>query len=241
MTLGSNTLIDSLPIGERRQLIASAHKVSMDLHAVMGEPGSLVTKVLFPLSGYLSMVVKLEDAPGLEVGVVGGEGMLGLALVLGGKTAPWHVVVQGAGSALQIQKKAFAVLLKECPALRLTLHRYAYVLLAQTGSFAACSRFHTIYQRLSRWLLMSQDRARSDSFQMTQELIAYMLGVRRVSITHAASALQSAHLIEYCRGEIHVLNRAGLETAACHCYANARDLYSQVFAHTTPLSGSERG
>ncbi|MBC7918483.1 MAG: Crp/Fnr family transcriptional regulator [Rhodoferax sp.] len=206
----------------------------MDLHAVMGEPGAVVSNALFPLSGYLSLVVKLDDAPGLEVGIVGCEGMLGLALVLGGNTMPWHVVVQGAGSALQIQKRAFNVLLKECPVLRVILQRYAYVMLAQTGSFAACNRFHSIYQRLSRWLLMSQDRANSDSFQMTQEFLAYMLGVRRVSITQAATALQNAHLIEYRRGEIHVLDRAGLETAACHCYANALGMYGQAFPHTRP-------
>ena len=231
MVPSSNTLIDLLPARERRQLLAKADTVSMDLHAVVCEPGSLVRNVMFPLKGYLSLVVKLEDAPDLAVGMVGGEGMLGLALALGASTMPWHVVVHGAGSALQIQKNAFNVLLKECPALQLTLQRYAYVLLAQSGSFAACNRFHSIYQRLSRWLLMTQDRARSDSFQMTHEFLAYMLGVRRVSITQAASALQSAQLIEYRRGEIHVLDRAGLEKTACHCYACAQDMYSEAFVH----------
>ena len=201
----------------------------MVLHAVQCEPQARMLHALFPLSGFLSLVMQLDDAPGLEVGMVGNEGMLGLPLALGVSAMPWHVVVQGAGMALRIPARVFTALLEECPALRTAMHRYAYVLLSQTGSIAACNRFHSVSQRLSRWLLMSHDRANADTFEMTQEFLAYMLGVRRVSVTQAASALQAAHLISYHRGQIAVLDRDGLESAACHCYGHARDVYADIF------------
>ena len=229
MTRHFNALVDTLPAAERRKLLANAETVPLDSHAVVYQPGAVVSKVLFPLSGFVSLVVKLDDAPGLEVGMVGSEGMVGLPLVLGASTMPWQIVVQGDGSALQIPADAFAALMQDCPALAQTLHKYAYVLLAQMGSIAVCNRFHPVSQRLCRWLLVIQDRARSDSFRMTQDFLAYMLGVRRVSITHAATVLQTANLIRYHRGEIHVQDRAGLEAAACQCYAHAQNIYSQTF------------
>ena len=151
--------------------------------------------------------------------MVGREGMLGAQLALGVATAPLRALVQGAGTAWRIGAGAFRRELARSPALQRSLDRYLYVLMAQLAASAACLRFHLIGPRLARWLLMSQDRAQADSFRVTHEFLAYMLGVRRVGITAAAGGLQRSGLIDYHRGELTVLDRAGLEAAACDCYA----------------------
>lgn len=224
-----NSLVRSLPARERLLLAHSATAQALTLHAPASGPASPLASVLFPLSGFVSLVVKLDDAPGLEVSMVGNEGMVGVALALGAKSMPWHIVVQGEGDAIGFSARVFGQLLPQCPTLRQRLDRYAYVLLAQTATQCACNRFHSVHQRLARWLLMSQDRAHSDQFSMTQEFLAYMLGVRRVSITQAASRLQGASLIRYHRGAIEILDRVGLEQAACSCYQKSQDVYADAF------------
>ncbi len=224
-----NSLIEALPARERKLLVANAQTVPLLMHTVECEADAPVDSVLFPLSGFLSLVVKLEDAPGMEVGMVGSEGMVGVSLALGAKTLPWHIVVQGEGEALKLASKVFGKLLTQCPALQQQMHHYAYVVLDQTATMSACNRFHTVHQRLSRWLLMNHDRAQADSFLMTQEFLAYMLGVRRVSITQAASALQAADLIRYRRGSIEIVSRAGLELEACSCYRQSLGVYARAF------------
>jgi CRP-like cAMP-binding protein len=224
-----NSLVKSLPARERLLLAQSATAQALTLHAVASGPASQLSSVLFPLSGFVSLVVKLDDAPGLEVGMVGNEGMVGVAFALGGKSVPWHIVVQGEGDALGYSALVFAQLLAQCPTLRQRMDRYAHVLLAQTATLCACNRFHSVQQRLARWLLMSQDRAHSNHFSMTQEFLAYMLGVRRVSITQAASHLQVDCLIRYHRGAIEILDRVGLEQAACSCYQKSQDMYADAF------------
>src|SRR4029450_6383931 len=149
--------------------------------------------------------------------MVGREGMLGARLVLGVDTVPFHAVVQGAGRARRIRAAPFRRELARSKALQRTLGRYVYVLMAQLATSAACTRFHSVGPRLARWLLMSQDRAHSDSFHLTHEFLAYMLGVRRVGITGAAHDMQRRGLVQYRRGDITVLDRAGLEARACGC------------------------
>src|SRR6202021_414020 len=160
--------------------------------------------------------------------MVGLEGMLGTHLALGVRAAPLPALVQGPGAAWRIGAVAFRRELAHSPALQQGLNRYVYVMMMQLASAASCLRFHQIGPRLARWLLMTQDRAHASSFHVTHEFLAYMLGVRRVGITAAAGDLQRAGLIEYTRGELVVLNRRGLEAAACGCYAADRKSYAEL-------------
>jgi len=184
--------------------------------------------VYFPTEGFISLLTVASGTHGLEVGMVGSEGLLGAHIVLGVAAAPQRALVQGAGSALRIEWRACRAELARSPALQRALGRYVYVLMAQQASAAACLRFHEIGPRLARWLLMSQDRARSATFLITHEFLAYMLGVRRVGVTRAAGTLQRAGLVEYHRGALTVLDRAGLEDAACGCYAEDSHAYAAL-------------
>ena len=221
-----NHLIQLLPRKDRQRLLAVCKPVELALAAVLCEPDKASRHVYFPTQGFVSLVAMTEGSPGVEVGMIGREGMLGAQLALGVDTAPLHAVVQGAGTAWRIARVAFRRELALSPTLRRELNRYIAVLMVQLATSAACLRFHLIGARLARWLLMSQDRAHSDSFHVTHEFLAYMLGVRRVGITGAAIALQWQGLIAYRRGELTVLDRGGLERAACACYAHDRRAYA---------------
>jgi CRP-like cAMP-binding protein len=160
--------------------------------------------------------------------MIGREGMFGAQLALNVATQPLHALVQGAGPAWRITTSAFSQELKQCAALQGTLHRYLYVLMSQLAASAACIRFHPIDARLGRWLLMMHDRAHADSFFVTHEFLAFMLGVRRVGVTLAAGALQRRGLIEYSRGRVTVLDRKGLQAVTCSCYAADRQIYARI-------------
>lgn len=232
MNAFGNQLIELLPVADRIRLLALCEPIEMVLSEVLCEPGKPTRHVYFPTQGYISLVALVDGSPGVEVGMVGREGMLGAHLVLGVATVPLHALVQGAGSAWRIATAPFKRELAKSAALRRCLNRYLYVLMAQQASSAACLRFHLIGQRLARWLLMSQDRAHSNSFHLTHEFLAYMLGMRRVGITAAANVLQRGGLIEYHRGEITVLDRQRLEAAACSCYATSEKIYSELLGPT---------
>ena len=221
-----NHLIELLPRAERARLQAVGAPVELTLSEVLCEPGNPTHHVYFPTEGFISLITAVPGHPGVEVGMIGNEGMVGAYLALDVSIEPLHAVVQGAGTALQIATKPFLLELAGCPALRGVLHRYLYVLMAQLATASACLRFHEIEPRLARWLLMSHDRAHAETFHVTQEFLAYMLGVRRVGITAAASGLRRDRLIEYRRGEVTVLDRAGLEAAACTCYDADRKSYA---------------
>jgi len=225
-----NHLIESLPRTDRLRLRAICEPVQLVLAEVLCEPGQPTRHVYFPTEGFISLVTLIDGSPGLEVGMVGREGMLGAHLALGVDTAPLRALVQGPGVAWRIGARAFRGELGRSAALRRGLNRYLYVLMTQLAESAACLRFHQIGPRLARWLLMSQDRAHSKSFHVTHEFLAYMLGVRRVGITTAAAGLQRGGLIEYRRGELTVLDRSGLEAAACGCYAANRRAYAALLA-----------
>jgi CRP-like cAMP-binding protein len=227
MAAAENHLIELLPRKERRRLLAICEPVTLVLSDVLSERGKRTRHVYFPVNGTISLVTPIEGKPVLEVGMVGREGMVGAHLALGVQTTPLHAVVQGAGKTWRIASAPFLVELERSPALRRCLNRYLYVLMSQFAVSAACLRFHLIGPRLARWLLMTQDRAHADAFHVTHEFLAYMLGVRRVGITAAAGDLQRAGLIEYRRGELVVLDRRGLEAAACACYATDKKAYAE--------------
>lgn len=225
MALAENHRIALLPRRDRASLLAACESVQLDLGTVLCEPGEATRHVYFPNDCSISLVTVVGGEPGLEVGMVGREGMLGAQLALGVSAIPLHALVQGAGTARRIAAAPFRHELFGSKALQLLLNRYVYVLMTQLATSSACTRFHNVEPRLARWLLMTQDRAHSDSFHLTHEFLAHMMGVRRVGITCAASDLQRHGLIRYHRGDITVLDRAGLEAAACSCYAADRRAY----------------
>ena len=224
----SNHLLDLLPRRDKIRFSAACEVVELPLAKVLSEPGKATPFVYFPTSGFISLIAIVKDSPGVEVGMVGREGMLGVQLALGVAKAPLHALVQGAGTALRISTKNFKAELTASPALQSALLRYLYVLMAQLAESTACARFHHIGPRLARWLLMSQDRSQASSFDVTQEFLAYMLGVRRVGITEAAGSMQKTGLISYSRGKLTVLNRKGLEHVACGCYASDQKTYAEL-------------
>lgn len=227
MTIASNLLIDQLPRKDRVRLLQICEPVALVLGEVVCEPGQETRHVFFPTKGFVSMLAAIDGKPGVEVGLVGQEGMIGSELALGVTTVPLHGLVQGTGAAWRATSAAFREELAQGTALQQVVNRYLYVLMAQLASSATCLRFHKIGPRLARWLLMSHDRAHADSFHMTQEFLAYMLGVRRAGITLAASALQRDGLIEYRHGRMTVTDRSGLEAVSCSCYASDRSEYQQ--------------
>jgi CRP-like cAMP-binding protein len=170
----------------------------------------------------VSLLTVVDGRNALEVGLVGREGMVGVPLALGVDTSPVRALVQGGGGAMRMSAAGFRKAFDASPPLQRGLHRYTNGLMAQITQTAACNRFHVVEARLARWLLMTRDRVGSGQFRLTHEFLAHMLGVRRVGVTHAASMLQRQGLIEYHRGDIHILDHAGLQAAACSCYARQR-------------------
>ena len=228
LSIVQNHLIELLPRTARLRLLAICEPVELVMAEVLSEVGIPTRHVYFPTKSFISLVTPIKGKPVLEVGMIGREGMLGTQLALGVRAAPLHALVQGPGTAWRIGAVAFRSELARSSALQRSLNRYVYVMMMQLASAASCLRFHQIEPRLARWLLMTQDRAQSNTFHITHEFLAYMLGVRRVGVTAAASVLQRADLIKYHRGEIEVLSRRGLEAAACSCYAADRKAYADM-------------
>jgi CRP-like cAMP-binding protein len=226
VALAENQLIALLPRRDRASLLAAGEPVRLELGTVLCAPGRPARYVYFPDDCFISLMTATTGEPGsLEVGMVGREGMLGVQLALGMSAMSLHALVHGAGTARRIAVVAFRRELSRSKALRLSLNRYVHVLMVQLATSVACTRFHNVEPRLARSLLMTQDRAHSDNFHLTHEQMARMLGVRRVGVTGAASNLQRHGLIRYRRGDISVLDRTGLEAAACSCYAADRRAY----------------
>jgi CRP-like cAMP-binding protein len=223
-----NRLLAALPRTEARRLLAACDEVELAFGAVLYEPDARIRHVYFPTGGFVSLMIQVDGTTSLEVGLVGDEGMLGVPLVLGVDVSRLRALVQGAGPAWRMSTEAFTTALDRSPALRRVLLRYLQVRMTQLSQTAACTRFHVVEERLARWLLMTQDRAHSDAFRVTHAFLAYMLGVRRVGVTKAANALQKRKLISYHRGAIVILDRAGMETAACGCYRADRSAYESL-------------
>jgi CRP-like cAMP-binding protein len=213
-----NHLLSVLPEAERQRIAPHLVLVDMPLGQVVYESGDRLDHVYFPTTAIVSLLYVMEDGASAEIAIVGNEGLIGIALFMGGETTPSRAVVQSAGSAYRLDAR----LLKEefhraGPVQRLLL-RYTQALITQMAQTAVCNRHHSIDQQLCRWLLLSIDRLPSNELKMTQELIANMLGVRRPGVTEAAMKLQDAGLIRYSYGHIEVLDRPGLEKRVCECY-----------------------
>jgi CRP-like cAMP-binding protein len=224
----TNQLIELLPRKDRARLLGLCERVELQFEQILWEQGKPARQVYFPTVAFISLVACLDDKPVLEIGMAGFEGVLGAQLVWGVRNAPLHAVVQGAGAAWRIEVATFRREARRSQALRRSLDLYLSVLMSQLGTSAACVRFHLIGPRLARWLLMTQDRSRSNTFHVTHQFLSYMLGVRRVGITAAAGAMQDHGLISYTRGTLTVLDRRGLEAAACSCYAADRRSYAEL-------------
>ena len=223
-----NQLLASLPRKDVSRLLLLSQPTALALTDVLCERGVPTRHVYFPTAGFISLVAQIKDHPGLEVGMVGSEGMLGVQIALGVSTSPLHAVVQGPGAAWRVPVPVFRRELLASAALRRGMYRYVSVLMSQLVAATACQRFHLVGPRLARWLLMSQDRSRSNHFHVTHEFLSYMLGVRRVGITMAAGEFAREGLISYHRGELRVLDRKGLEAASCSCYAADQLAYRQM-------------
>lgn len=226
--MSENHLIERLPRLDRERLLAVCRPVHLVLADVLCEAGARTRYVYFPTHGFISLITPPERHAALAVGMVGREGMVGSELALGVARAPLQALVQGAGASWRIEAARFRAELSRSEALRRIMNRYLYVLMSQLATSAACLRFHRIGPRLARWLLMTRDRAHADTFPVTQDCLASLLGVRRVGVTTAAGALQRDGLIAYRRGRVTVVDRRGLESVACHCYATDRRTHARL-------------
>lgn len=214
----ANNLLAALPHAEYQRLLAGLEPVTLEYGEVLHEAGAPVRHVYFPIDCVVSLLTAHEDHQGLEVGLVGYEGMVGISLALGVDAASVRALVQASGTALRMDAARFHKAFRESLPLQRELHRYTHAKLAMARQTVACHRFHAIEARVARCYLMTSDRVRSDEFFLTQAFLADMLGVRRATVTAAAGPLQKRRLISYSRGKIRILDRRGLETASCRCY-----------------------
>jgi CRP-like cAMP-binding protein len=220
---GGNELLAALPVADLARLAPLLETVQVDVGDVLAEPNALIRHIYFPHDSLISLLGVAEGRMTLEVGLVGREGMLGATVALGHDMSQVRAIVQRAGAASRMDSIKFRTEFARNPSLQRVLYRYTDTLLAQAIQIAVCSRFHVLEARLARSLLVTRDRLQSDKFHLTHEFLAHALGVRRVGVTKAASALQQQGLIIYSRGNIEILDVRGLAAASCKCYATVKD------------------
>ena len=221
-----NRLLAALPGREYRRLLPHLEPVALPFMEVLYEGGDPIKHVYFPGDGLISLLVVMKDGTAREIGVVGNEGMLGVAVALGANTTPARALIQMPGSAMRMKAGALRAELKRGGALPHLLRRHAHALLTQVSQSAACVSSHAVDKRLSRWLVMTHDHAPGDEFEMKHEFMAMMLGVTRSVVTRAAGHLQKGKMIRYTRGRVAVLDRDGLEATACECYGVVKAEYA---------------
>ena len=223
-----NHLLASLTDAEAAVLSPWLEPIELARGEILARPGQAIEHAYFPLSGMVSVVALMSEGLGAEVATVGNEGMIGLPIFLGADSSPFHLMAQLSGDGLRIPAGRLEVLLADHARLAGLLRTYAQAFFVQTGQNAACNGLHSVSKRGARWLLATHDRAQSDSFYLTQDFLAFMLGVARQSVGIAVQELQSQGLIEYRRGDMHVLDRPGLEAASCECYSIVRAEFSRL-------------
>ena len=223
-----NRLLAALPPADYQALLPFLERVRMALGQALYESGGTQGHVYFPTSSIVSLLYVLENGSSAEIAVTGCEGLVGIALFMGGETTPSRAVVQSAGQGYRLRASVLKEQFERGGALQLLLLRYTQALITQMTQTAVCNRHHSVDQQLCRWLLLSLDRLPANELVMTQELIANMLGVRREGVTEAAGKLQADGLIEYSRGKITVLDREHLEARVCECYAVVKKEYDRL-------------
>jgi CRP-like cAMP-binding protein len=226
-------LLAALPQRDSRRFLAGCRPVELAFGEVLATAGERIDHVHFPVAAFASQTTPFNGGTSLNVGLIGDEGMVGIALVIGVDVSPLHTVVRGGGLALRMDAVVFRRQLAGSAALLRLLNRYFYVLMGQLAQTVACTRFHLLEARLARLLLMTQDRAHSNDVHVTHEVFAGMLGMRRAGVTIAATSLQRRELITYRRGDITVLDRDGLKDIACECYATDNALYTRMMGNGT--------
>jgi CRP-like cAMP-binding protein len=214
----ANQLLAALPKKDYQALQDHLEEIPLVFEEILYQPNVLISDVYFPNSGIVSLLAAVNGRATLEVGLVGKEGILGLAVFMGVSTSHNRAVVQGVGSAMKMKATAFRKQCNDGGVLPRLLRRYSHSLITQITQSAVCNQFHSVDARLARWLLMTHDRMGNDEFQLTQDFLSNMLGVRREGVSRAAADLQKCKLIEYSRGRLKVLDRAGLEATSCGCY-----------------------
>ena len=225
-----NRLLLALPLADYRALLPNLEAVVLPQGVVLFEARDRITHVYFPQRCVVSLLAAAGDGPGVEVGLVGNEGMVGLSAFLGSRTSTTQAVLQVPDGAWRMEIGAFRRAISERTSLRQVLQRYTQTMISQVTQGLACNQRHAVSPRCARWLLMAHDRVGLDRFKLTQEFLGQMLGARRPTVSITAAALQALGLIRYARGMITVVNRAGLESAACTCYDVMEADYARAFA-----------
>jgi CRP-like cAMP-binding protein len=220
-----NAILADLTRNDCESILSKLEFVELPVHTVLNEMAQPIKYGYFINSGLASVLNVMSDGKSVEVGLSGKEGFVGLPLIVGFETSPTQVVMQIGGTGFRVSAKDVKEILRRCPNLEKSLHRYSQEIALQVTQVAACNRLHEVEERLARWLLMSQDRIGTSEFPLTQQFLAHMLGTRRASVTVAAGILQKAGLITYKRGQVKIEHRAKLEQAACECY---RQLNQQI-------------
>ena len=223
-----NRLLDALPAAVLRRLRPHLESVPLHRAQAIHAPGEKVEYAFFPTSGLISLVAMTSDGPSVEIGMIGKEGMFSVSTILGDETPSQRAMVQLAGGALRMPSRRLRQEVRASAPLQELLLRYAQVTLTTAAQTAACNRLHQLERRFARWLLSVHDRAEADTFQMTHEFLAMMLGVRRPGVTVAAQSLQAGGVIAYNHGTMTVMDRGGLETAACECYRAIQDEFARL-------------
>ncbi len=224
----SNRLFAAVSRKDRTPILTACEQVHLEFGSTICEPDTPIRHVYFPTTSYISLITPRRGVESLEVGLVGNEGAFGISLLLGVDVSLLTGLVQGEGSALRMRAKDFRQAHAVGSSFARVMNAYMYVQVGQIAQSAACGRFHHLEARLARWILMTHDRAHSDTFRITHLFLGRMLGVRRAGVTEAAGLLQKENLIHYRHGEMQVLNRSGLERRACACYQISNQLYSKT-------------
>lgn len=224
-----NRLLASLPGDEYQRLVPHLEQLPVRLSEILFAPDDVLKYVYFPETCIISLLTDLSDGYGIEVGLVGNEGMAGISVVLGTEKASKVATVQGAGTLLRLKASVLREETVRGGTLQARLLRYAHALMSQISQSVACNIRHPIEGRLARWLLMYHDRAGRDEFKLTHEFIANMLGIRRAGVTQVANKLKSAGFIDYYRGSIKILDRKGLEDATCECYPVVKAEFDSLY------------
>jgi CRP-like cAMP-binding protein len=226
-----NRLLAALPRKDYRKLLPLLEPVTLAFGETVYESQSQIHEVYFPNDCFVSMLTTVGGDRAAEVGLIGSEGMIGVPMALGVAVSPFRAVVQGEGTAMRMRTVDFRRNFSTSAALKREVFLFTHLLMIQIAQTAACNRFHHVTQRLARWMLMTRDRVHSNEFRITQEFLALMLGVRRVGVSGAMSALKERKVITYRRGSITILDQGGLLAVACGCYKLVKDTYTRAQAH----------